>query len=165
MAAILAFHWLWAGAAYHFAFFREINPAATSFGAVFLWQAALLVWRGVVRSGLSFGTSSPTWSRLGLGLVTYALLYPAVGVLTGLQYPCLPTFGVPCPTAILTAGTLLLVPRREARPLAVIPILWAGVGGSAAFLLDIQADIALLAAGVVLLIYVLSPGRRVPQAV
>jgi hypothetical protein len=46
----------------------------------------------------------------------------------------------------------------------VLPILWAAVGGSAAFLLDIQADIALLAAGVVLLIYVLSPWRRVPQA-
>jgi hypothetical protein len=114
---MLAFHWMWAGAAYHLAFFRDINPAATAFG-----------------------------------------------VLTGLQYPRLPTFGVPCPTVILTAGALLLAPRRETRPLAVFPILMAGVGGSAAFLLDIQADIALLAAGVVLLISVLSPPRRVPQA-
>jgi hypothetical protein len=165
MAAMLSFHWMWAGAAYHLAFFSDINPAATAFGVVFLLQAALLMRRGVLRYGLNFGTSSPGWSRLGLGLVTYALVYPIIGVIVGLEYPRLPTFGVPCPTAILTTGTLLLVPRREARPLAVIPILWAGVGGSAAFLLDIKADIALLAGGVVLLVYVVSPGRRVPQSV
>jgi hypothetical protein len=160
-AATLAVHWAWAGAAYHLLFFRDINPAATMFGVVFLLQAALLVWRGVFRSRLNFGTSSLTWSRIGLGLVAYALVYPAVGIITGLAYPRLPTFGVPCPTAILTIGALLLVPRREARPLAVFPILWSGVGGSAAFLLDIRADIALPVAGIILLTYVLSPSRRV----
>lgn len=162
-AAILAVHWAWAGAVYHLAFFREINPAATIFGVVFLLQAALLTWRGVLHSRLDFGTSSLVWSRIGLGLVAYALVYPAVGIVTGLAYPRLPTFGVPCPTAILTAGALLLVPRREARPLAVFPILWSGIGGSAAFLLDIHADIALPVAGFVLLLYVLSPSRRVAQ--
>jgi hypothetical protein len=161
MAVTLAVHWAWAGAVYHLAFFRHINPAAAVFGGLFLFQAALLTWRGVLRSGLAFGTSSPVWSRLGLGLVAYALLYPAVSVVAGLEYPRLPTFGIPCPTVILTAGALLLVPRREARPVAALPILWSGVGGSAAFLLDIRADIVLLAAGIVLLIYVLSPSRTV----
>jgi hypothetical protein len=162
-AATLAALWAWSGAAYHLAFFREINPTATVFGAVFLLQAALLAWFGVIRSRLDFGTSSLVWSRVGLGLVAYALVYPAVGIVTGLTYPRLPTFGVPCPTAILTAGALLLLPRRQARPLAVIPIVWSGVGGSAAFLLDIHPDIALPVAGIILLFYVLSPSRRLQQ--
>lgn len=162
-AATLALHWAWAGAVYHLAFFRDINPAATIFGAVFLLQAGLLAWRGLIRSRLDFGTSSLVWSRVGLGLIAYALVYPAVGIFTGLAYPRLPTFGVPCPTAILTVGALLLLPRRHARALAVIPIVWSGVGGSAAFLLDIQPDIALPVAGIILLLYVLSPPRRLQQ--
>jgi hypothetical protein len=162
-AATLALLWAWAGAVFHLAFFRGINPAATVFGAVFLLQAALLAWRGVIRSRLDFGTSPLSWSRVGLGLVAYALVYPAVGVVTGFSYPRLPTFGVPCPTTILTVGALLLLPRRQARLLAVIPLVWSGVGGSAAFLLDIHPDITLPVAGIILLVYVLSPSRRLQQ--
>src|SRR3990172_2072818 len=58
VAAVLSFRWGWAGIAYHLAFFRSINPAATLFGAVFVLQAALFLWRGVLWSPLSFPPTS-----------------------------------------------------------------------------------------------------------
>jgi len=65
VAAVLAFHWGWAGLAYHLAFFRSINPAATLFGAVFVLQAALFLRRGALGSQLSFQPTSSVWGRVG----------------------------------------------------------------------------------------------------
>ncbi len=39
ISAILALFWLWMGVVYHLMFFREINAAATVFGALFNGQA------------------------------------------------------------------------------------------------------------------------------
>jgi len=164
VAALLALHWAWAGAVYHLGFFRRINPAAVAFGVLFLLETALLLWRGIIRRGLTFTSSSAIRSGLGFALVLYALIYPFLGILFGLEYPALPTFGVPCPTTILTAGLLLLAPRSEARILGGIPVLWAGIGGSAAFVLGIRADLVLLLAGVLLLAYMFAPARSRPVA-
>jgi hypothetical protein len=158
LAFLLALHWAWAGAIYHLAFFLPINPAAALFGIGFLLQAVLFLWRAASRSGLTFTPAPTIRGRLGLLLILYALIYPGLGLLAGLEYPRLPTFGVPCPTTILTAGVLLLVPRREARFLGVIPVLWAGVGGSAAFLLGMRADLVLPVAGLLLVLHMVLPG-------
>ena len=160
VAAVLAFHWGWAGIAYHLAFFRSINPAATIFGAVFVLQAALFLWRGVLGSQLSFQPTSSLWGRVGAALIAYSLVYPALSLALGLAYPRFPAFGVPCPTAILTVGLLLIAPRREARRLGAIPVLWAAVGGSAAVLLNIRADFALVVAGLLLLLFAAAGPRR-----
>lgn len=45
---LLALHWAWAGLAYHAAFFSRINPAAWVFSGIFLLEAGLLLWYGVV---------------------------------------------------------------------------------------------------------------------
>jgi hypothetical protein len=68
---------------------------------------------------------------------------------------------VPCPTTILTLGLLLAV---EAPPVwvAIIPVLWAGVGGSAAVLLGVQADFVLLAAGGLLVTFMVQSNRSRP---
>lgn len=162
IAALLAIHWMWAGVAYHLVYFRTINPAAVGFAALFVVQAIILFWRGVPRRTLVFRVAASAWTWIGLGLVVYALTYPAVGLASGLQYPRMPTFGVPCPTAILTAGFLLLTPPHEARWVAPIAIVWSAVGGSAAFLLDVRADLMLLAAGLAVLVYVARPAATVP---
>ena len=163
VAAVLAFHWAWAGVAYHLVFFRSINPAASLFGAVFVLQAALFLWRGVVGSHLPFQPTSSYWGVVGGALIAYALLYPAIGLVLGLAYPRLPSFGVPCPTAILTVGLLLFAPRREVRLLGGIPVLWAAVGGSAAVLLNIRADFALVVAGLFLMVFAIV-GPRQPDS-
>ena len=163
LAGLLAFHWAWSGIAYHLLLFRAINPAAVLFAALFVAQAALLAWRGVVGRQVVFSPARSGWGALGTVLAGYALAYPGIGLLTGLRYPRMPTFGVPCPTTILTAGLLLLVPAREARLLAVIPVLWSAIGGSAAFSLGIRPDLALPIAGTALLLHTLEPARRQPS--
>lgn len=159
LAIVLALHWAWSGVVYHWMFFHRINPVAALFGLGFLVQAALLTWRGVVRTTVTFGPATNGWGWIGVALVAYALFYPKIGWLFGLRFPRLPSFAVPCPTTLLTAGLLLLVPRPEARLLGVIPIVWAAIGGSAAFLLGIRADLALPVAGGVLFAYLLTRGR------
>jgi hypothetical protein len=159
IAIILVVHWAWSGFVYHLVYFRPINPAATIFGALFVIEAGLIGWRGLIVRQLNFGASAKGWFRIGLMFVVYALLYPALGLVFGLSYPRLPSFGVPCPTTILTVGALLMLPRSDARIVTLIPILWTAVGGSAAFVLGIQADLLLPVAGALMLAYVVLPSR------
>jgi hypothetical protein len=153
--ALLTFLWIWSAFAYHFAFFSTINPLAWFFGSLFLVQAGLFAWYGVVRHAAEVSPKSSILSVLSWGLTVYALLYPAVGWLEGQEYPRLVTFGLPCPTTILTIGILL---RNSARPrvLTVLPLFWAFIGGSGAFLLVVYADWMLIAAGLILLVYIIN---------
>jgi len=154
VALLLTIHWAWSGVVYHGMYFRTINPAATLFAALFIIEAMLLLWRGMASPGLQFEMGASSWSLVGMVLVGYSLVYPGLGLLLGLTYPRLPLFAVPCPTTILTAGVLMSAPPRNVRWLAVIPILWAAIGGSAAVMFAIRADFALLVAGVLLLVFI-----------
>lgn len=145
---LLAIHWLWAGVAYHLAFFFTINPAALFFGPLFILEGLLLASRGMTRERLQVLGDHSARRQVATALLLYALLYPAIVMADGHAYPRIPTFGVPCPTAILTAGFLVGAGPSLPRLLAFIPIVWAFVGGSAAFLLGVRADLVLLLAGV-----------------
>jgi hypothetical protein len=160
-AAVLAVLWLWGGLVYHAAYFTSINPAAWGFAALFIGQAALLAWYGVVQRRLAFGAAPGMARGLGIGLACYALAYPALNVLAGHAYPASPTFGVPCPTGILTAGLLLTTARRPPIPVVVVPVLWALIGGSAALVLGVTTDYVLLACSVLLIADTIrkAPGR------
>jgi hypothetical protein len=75
-------------------------------------------------------------------------------------------FGVPCPTTIFTAGILMLA-RPRIWPLSVIPVLWSAIGGSAAFLFGVAADLVLPIAGLALIVYTAARPERAsphPQA-
>ena len=152
VTAVLAAHWAWAGAAYHAAFFTRINPAAWLFATLFLAQAALFIWVGIVQGRLSFAPWRNAWAPVAWGLVAYSLVYPAINAAQHLSVSRIPTFGVPCPTTIFTAGFLMLAAPRS-WPLAIIPVIWSLVGGSAAVLLDVRADYALPIAGIALTIF------------
>ncbi len=147
ISGLLAVEWAWSGVAYHIAFFTRINQAAWLFAAMFVVQAGLFLWLGVIRGQLSFTSRRTTWSPIAWILIGYALLYPAINAVQHASVVRIPTFGLPCPTTILTAGLLLLAPARS-RALAIIPIIWAAIGGSAAFLLGVSADYGLLVAGI-----------------
>lgn len=162
VAAISAFLWAWMALAYHAAFFRQINPAALVFAAVFLVQAGLFVWYGVVRARIAF-TSSGLRPRFGTALIIYALVvYPALGDLSGQHYPAMPTFGLPCPTTIFTIGLLLLAGRAVPWGLFVIPVLWSLVGTQAALALGVPEDFGLPVAGLIALVSILP--ARMPHA-
>jgi hypothetical protein len=155
---LLALHWAWAAVAYHLAFFAAINPAARLFGGLFVLQAVLFLWFGVRRADFQ-----ATWGRrphqvLSLVFCAYALAYPLLALATGLRWPRMPSFGVPCPTTLLTVGLLLGLAPRRLRGLSVIPLVWCLVGGSAALTLGIRPDLMLLLGAAVLVWYAAAPG-------
>ncbi len=153
IGAVLAGLWLWMGVEYQWRFFRSINPAATLFAAAFVIEAVLLAEYTVRRQGLRFrarAASSGEWGGWALGLAIYALaVYPALGWALGHRYPSAPTFGLPCPTTIVTLGLLAWTEERPPLLLMVIPWAWALVGTTAAFQLGMLEDLGLLAALVV----------------
>lgn len=149
---LLAVQWAWSAVAYHASLFSAINPAAWGFAALFLVQAALLTWFGVVHHRLRFSEATPVAHIAGYVLIVYGLFYPLLAVVDGHAYPRVPTFGVPCPTTIVTVGFLLLVRGRLPFALVVVPVLWAALAGSSAFLLDVHTDLMLLVAGAALLV-------------
>lgn len=147
--AILAFFQAWIGIVYHFVFFSRINPAAQFFGVLFLLEAAIFAWIGVVQGRLNFQYSQGWAMTFGLGLIIYALVvYPLIGYLAGHHYPAVPSFGLPCPTTIFTFGMLFYTKAPVLRIVFITPLLWAAIGSIAAFQLDVYQDLGLLLAGI-----------------
>jgi Family of unknown function (DUF6064) len=160
-AAMLAVQWAWAGVAYHAMFFAAINPTAWFFGALFIIEAGLLVWFGVVHDELRFSPTGSLRHVTAWTLIVYALLYPLLAQAEGHAFPRGPTFGVPCPTTLLTIGWLFAAVRPWPTLVALIPIGWALVGGSAAMLFDVRTDFMLWAAGTALAASMVAPERMV----
>ena len=151
VSAILAGLWAWMGIVYHFIYFAPVNPAARMFAAMFLVAAALFAWAGVARGRLVFDGESRARRVVGHALIAYALVgYPLLSLLLGRQFPELPTFGLPCPTTLFTAGVLLFLRRPYPRRVLIVPLAWALVGSQAALLLDVPQDFGLIVAAVAL---------------
>jgi hypothetical protein len=150
VSAFLGVLWLWNGLVYHAFLFTRINPAAWVFALLFVIQG-LLFMRTATGRRVEYLSRSGWIGGVGMALFGYALAYPFLTMALGHPYPATPTFGVPCPTVILTIGLLLTIRGGVPLGLAVIPIIWSLIGGSAATLLDVPTDYALLAAGFVLM--------------
>jgi hypothetical protein len=148
--AALAVLWAWTAIAYHWLQFATVNPAAVAFAIMFLVQAIVLASFAARPPDVEVDTGAGRrW--LGWALVAYAtVIYPLLGYASGHVYPAAPTFGVtPCPLVIFTFGLLLIMRSRLRWALLAIPVAWAVIGGSAAFLLGVPQDWALpLAAGI-----------------
>ncbi len=148
IATILAAYWAFMGIAYHWLFFSEVNTAAYFFGALFLVYATILVIEGTVRDRVHFEISWDFRGSVALLLIAYSFLaYPIVGLTVTHPYPETPLFGVaPCPTVIFTLALLIIASHPRRVLLALVPLLWAAIGSSAAFLLDVPQDWGLLVA-------------------
>ena len=162
ISALLVGHWAWSALAYHVAFFTRINPAAWLFAVLFLSEAVLIFRIGVGQRRLSFAPWDDAWAPLAWGLIAYSLVYPAINSIDHQSMLRIPTFGVPCPTTIVTAGVLMLATPRLWR-LAAVPVIWSAIGGSAAFLLGVHADMALPLAGMALAIFSRTKSPLDPQ--
>ena len=145
-SAAIGLLWIWMGAIYHLGYFTAINPAAPVFGFLSIAEGLLFAWSAAA-DNLRLSWMGPSkW--VGGALATYSLaIYPLLNVVLGHEFPAVPTFGLPCPTTILTLGLLWWLRGQFTRVLAVIPILWSGIGGSAAFSLGVPQDMGLLVAG------------------
>jgi hypothetical protein len=149
VSLLLALLWLWTGVVYHIAFFSRVNPLAYLFGALFFVQAGVFLYAGVWKRQLNFRFSFDRYGIAGLIIIAYALLlYPLLGWLAGHVYPNSPTFGAPCPLTIFTFGILFWADDRVPAGVMIIPLLWAVIGTSAAFMFGVLGDLALIVAGV-----------------
>jgi hypothetical protein len=149
-AVLLADHWLWAGILYHGLFFTAVNPAAWLFAALFILQAVFFVV--VASSGGTTAARSGSWRHVVSSfLILYSLLYPAIVWADGFVYPRMPTFGVPCPTVIVTIGFLVAV-STSSIVLSLIPVAWSMLGVSAVWSFGVHADLVLPAAGALLVV-------------
>ena len=141
---LLAAHWLWAGLVYHAWFFTDINPAAWFFSGLFIAQGLLFIVFGP-SARQDVDSTGPTRRVVSSLLIIYSLVYPAVVWADGFVYPRMPTFGVPCPTVVLTIG-ILLATSTSSVLLSIIPVGWSLVAGIAAWLFGVHADFVLPAA-------------------
>lgn len=140
-----------------------MDPAATAFAAGFVVEAVLLGWLAATWTNpVVAGAGRRT--IVGAVLIGYGLIYPLLGFAFGLTYPRLPLFAVPCPTTLVTAGWLIGI-GRVPRVVSLVPILWAAIGRTAAVALGIRADLALVAAGALMLAHTLVPSALGPRAV
>ena len=145
---LLAGHWIWAGVMYHALFFTRINPAAWLFAALFVAQGVIFI--ALRPPDPSFvDHPGPIRRLVSTVLISYSLIYPLIVWADGFTYPRMPTFGVPCPTVLLTIG-FLIASSTPSLLLAVIPLGWSLLGVSAVWLFGVRADAALPVAGIVL---------------
>jgi hypothetical protein len=151
MNVVLVVHWAWAAVVYHAGLFSSISSAAWLFSGLFILEAALLSWHGVVHRGLQFSCDRSLRRVISWVLIAFAMLYPVIVLADGFALPRAPTFGVPCPTTILTLGLLLSVRGRAPTATIFIPTLWSVIGGSAALLFGVHADLVMVAGAVVLI--------------
>jgi hypothetical protein len=146
--SILAFFWLWMGIAYHILFFSTINKAAWLFGVLFIIQGLLFFYYGVLKQRIRYKVRQDTPGLMGTILVIFALIvYPVLGYLFDHVYPSVPVFGVPCPTTIFSFGILLWSDKKVPVIILIIPFSWSLVGFSAATVLGMREDFALVLAG------------------
>jgi hypothetical protein len=125
-------------------YFSAINPAAHLFAALFVIQSALLLWFGWIKRKLVFGWPGTLRGWMGSIFLVYALLvYPRLNQILGHRFPETATFVLPCPTTIFTFGLLWWLDSPFPRVVFLIPLIWAAVGGSAAFLLGVPQDLGL----------------------
>jgi hypothetical protein len=154
----LAAQWVWTGVAYHWLFFSPLNPAARGFAVLWVAGALAFLWAGIWKGRLAFRTDNRPRRAVGAVLIAYALvIYPILGHFDGRAYPFSPTYGAPCPVTILTFGLLWLARPPLPRYLLVAPALWAAVGGSAAFALQVTEDLGLVVAGLSGIVLALLP--------
>jgi hypothetical protein len=149
-SALLALLWLWMGIVYHGMYFSAINPVAPAFAVLFVLEALLLLYYGLVRGRIEFAVHMDTSGVLGALMIAYALLvYPILGALSTHPYPEAPTFGLPCPTTIFTFGMFAWMKPGAPRSLFVIPVLWSVVGVTAATSFGITEDLGLGVAAII----------------
>ena len=162
ISAMLSFLWLWMGMVYHIIFFTAINKAAYFFGALFILQGGLFIWKGVVQNKLKFNFTKNMYGLVGIVLMVFALIiYPIIGYAFGHVYPVSPTFGLPCPTTLFTFGMLLLLNGKYPKLILIIPFIWAIIGFSAALSLGIKEDISLLISAIIVLGLLIGRNRKI----
>ncbi|KPK80961.1 MAG: hypothetical protein AMS25_08210 [Gemmatimonas sp. SM23_52] len=159
IAGILAFLWLWSGVVFLMVFLGPWVPTFFGFalpgfgylsGVLFIIQATIFTYFGVIRPSLSFKLTADIHGVIGAVMVVYAMvIYPIVGYVTGRPLPGHPVFGTAaCPVAIFTLGMLFWTNRRTPQFIPIIPMIWGLAGILAVVSIRVWADAGLFIAGI-----------------
>jgi hypothetical protein len=150
IAGLLAAWWLWVGIAFHLGRYSTINWAARYFAALFVVQAALLVWQGIVRARLRTVLSRDRAGWMAVGLFAVAvILEPVASRVAGRTWTQAELVGLtPDPTAIATLALLALVTPRSPRLLLIIPVLWCAIGAATLWALGSAEAWIVIVAGI-----------------
>ena len=140
IAGILALLWMWVAWAFLLYRYATINWAIKYVVPLFVVEALLLVWWGVVGGKLSFAVQPTAIGRLGTALfVLSLLLYPALAVIVGRPWNQAEVFGIaPDPTVTATVGLLLLTSRLR-WGLLPVPLLWCGITAATLWAMSAQS--------------------------
>lgn len=138
IAAMLALAWAWTGVVFHGLYLATLVWAAWGFAALFVLQGLVLAWSGIVRGQLAFRFRPTVSGWAGLALIAFA------AVLDPLLWQRAPMIGLmPGSTTVFTVGLLAMIQGRTPHHLLVIPLLWALIGGAAAWAMGVPAGLAL----------------------
>lgn len=148
IATLLGAAWIWVGAVHQIGLMASLNFMAPVYGAAWIAEGALIVLLGGAAGRLRFRFSGRGGGWLGLVVALVGLVgYPLAVLAAGVDGHGLPLVGTaPHPTALFTAG--LLVMARGGLPILLfaIPLGWAGVAGLSAYLLRFPVDYGVAAA-------------------
>ena len=141
IAGILALLWVWVAWAFLLRRYATINWAITYVVPLFVLEALLLMWWGVIRRELSFAGGAGASARWGVALFLVGLLlYPALAAVLGRPWQQAEVFGIaPDPTAVATTGLLLLTNSRFRWGLLPVPLLWCGITAATHWAMSAQS--------------------------
>lgn len=156
ISAILVLFWLWAGLVFNLGYFIDLYFMALSFAVLFVIEAGVLIYFGVIRGNLSFKIKADASGAAGALLVLYSLAgYPAIEYLLGRGYPeLLPVGLAPCPTVVFTLGIFLWSSKKPKWYVLTVPVLYA-LTGLVPVSRGIVEDIGLFVSGLVTLFMVI----------
>ena len=135
---------------FHLRSYASINWAARYFAGLFVAQAVLLVWYGVVRRRLTF-------QRLGLRrrwllpalFIAVALLRPLAGRAADRTWSQVELFALTPDATVVATIALLLISSRPTRALMLVPLAWCVIGGATLWALESREAWLLIVVGVV----------------
>ena len=141
IAGILAVLWVWVAWAFLLRRYATINWAITYVVPLFLLEALLLLWWGVIGAKLSFAVKQGASGTVGGALVALGiLLYPALATILGRPWQQAEVFGIaPDPTVIATVGLLLLANSRFRWGLLPIPLIWCAITAATLWAMSAQS--------------------------
>jgi len=145
---ILAFYWLWVGIVFDAIYSSSINPLSLATGVICIIEAILIIYYGVYKNSLRFIFNTDTYSMIGVFFIVFALVvYPVVGIFSGLNFPRAPILSAPCPTTIFTFGLFMMLNKQFPKIILAIPLFFA-ILGITNLLYGIYADIMLTISGI-----------------
>ena len=156
IAALLATMWLWVGISFHLMRYATINWAARYFAVLFVTQAALVVWYGIVRRRMTFRPTKSGGRWLAPAVFIAAIVLPPLsGLATDRTWTQVELFGLtPDATAVATLALVLVGPDPAPRMLALVPLAWCAIGAATMWAMasgEAWVSIAAVLAGVLVM--------------